>query len=340
MTINAGLPKQFWADAVNTAVYLINRGPSVALNCGLPEESWTGKEVKLSHLRIFGCTAYVHIEPENRGKLDPKSRKCYFIGYGTDSYGYRLWDFENRKTVRSMDVVFNESTLYKDRLGHQKEATEKPDFVEFEETLDRDVLMTQDVITQPTPQEEPQTPSLRKSTRVSKPVIRYSPSLNYLLLTDSSEPECFEKALQVETREKWELAMDDEMNSLSSNQTWDLVHLPKGKSALHNKWVYRIKEEADGRKRYKARLVVKGFQQKPGIDYSEIFSPVVKISTIRSVLSIVVVENLHLEQLDVKIAFLHGDLEEDIYMQQPEGYAVKGKENLVCKLKKSLYGLK
>ena len=86
--------------------------------------------------------------------------------------------------------------------------------------------------------------------------------------------------------------------------------------------------------------MVKGFQQKEGIDYTDIFSPVVKLTTIRSVLSIVAVEGLHLKQLDVKTVFLHGDLEEEIYMQQPDGFLMKGKENLVCKLKKSLYGLK
>ena len=112
------------------------------------------------------------------------------------------------------------------------------------------------------------------------------------------------------------------------------------KKALHNKWVYRIKNEHDGRKCYKARLVVKGFQQKKGTDYSNIFSPVVKMSTIKLVLGMVAPENLHLEQLDVKRAFLHGDLEEDIYMIQLEGFIIQGQENLVCKLRKRLYGLK
>ena len=87
-------------------------------------------------------------------------------------------------------------------------------------------------------------------------------------------------------------------------------------------------------------MVVKGFQQKEGIDYTEIFSPVVKLMTIRAVLGLVAKENLHLQQMDVKTAFLHGDLEEEIYMQQPQGFEVKGKEKLVCKLQKSLYGLK
>ena len=134
--------------------------------------------------------------------------------------------------------------------------------------------------------------------------------------------------------------MKNEMDFLLGNQIWELIELTVGKKVLHNKWVYRIKNEHDSSKRYKARLVVKRFQQKKGIDYSEIFSPVVKMSTIRLVLGMVAAENLHLEQLDVKIAFLHGDLEEDLYMIQLEGFIVQGQQNLVCKLRKSLYGLK
>jgi hypothetical protein len=112
------------------------------------------------------------------------------------------------------------------------------------------------------------------------------------------------------------------------------------KRALQNKWVYKLKEEDGGEKRCKARLVVKGFGQKKGIYFDEIFSPVVKMTSIRTILRLVAVEYLHLEQLDVKTTFLHGDLEEEIYMQQPQGYEVKGKENLVCRLMKRLYGLK
>jgi hypothetical protein len=101
-----------------------------------------------------------------------------------------------------------------------------------------------------------------------------------------------------------------------------------------------LKEEDGGKKWYKARLVVKGFAHKKGIDFDEIFSHVVKMTSVRNILSRVAIEDLNLEQLDVKTTFLHGDLEEEIYMQQPQGYEVKGKDNLVCGLKKSLYGLK
>jgi ATP-binding cassette subfamily B (MDR/TAP) protein 1 len=119
------------------------------------------------------------------------------------------------------------------------------------------------------------------------------------------------------------------------------VSLPKGKKALKNKWVYRVKtEEHSSHPRYKARLVVKGSSQKKGIDFDEIFSPVVKMSLIRVVLGIAATMNLEIEQLDVKTAFLHGDLEEEIYIEQLEGFIVEDKEHQLCRLKKSLYGLK
>ena len=119
--------------------------------------------------------------------------------------------------------------------------------------------------------------------------------------------------------------MDEEHQALMENQTWDLVKLPEGKRALQNKWVFRFKEEEEGKKIYKARLVVKGFAQKKGIDFDDIFSPVVKMTAIRIVLGIFIAEDLCLEQLDVKTAFLHGELEEELYMQHQEGYEVKGK---------------
>ncbi|KAE8695859.1 U-box domain-containing protein 31 [Hibiscus syriacus] len=338
MRIHAGLPKFLWTEAINTAAYLINRGPSVPLDGGIPEEAWRKKEINLSHLRVFGCISYVHINSAERSKLDAKSNKCVFVGYGGDEFGYRFWDYENRKIIRSRDVIFNENVMYKDMSTAESSNTEAEtkEFAEFEEISGNDVQISPEAVQE----EEPGTPELRRSSRIPKPTQRYSPSLHYLLPTDNGEPECYDEAMQVDNSIKWESSMKDEMDSLMSNQTWELVELPPGKKALHNKWIYRIKEEHDGSKRYKARLVVKGFQQKEGIDYNEIFSPVVKLSTIKLVLKIVAAENLHLEQLDVKTAFLHGDLEEEIYMRQLEGFIKAGKKNLVCRLKKSLYGLK
>ena len=142
-------------------------------------------------------------------------------------------------------------------------------------------------------------------------------------------------------QKEWYNAMQDEMSSLHENHTYDLVKLPKGKKVLKNKWVFRLKSGEDGTPpRFKARVVVKGFEQKKGVDFDEIFSPVVKMSSIRVVLGMAASMDLEVEQLDVKTAFLHGDLEEEIYMEQLKGFEVKGKEKMVCRLRKSLYGLK
>ena len=111
--------------------------------------------------------------------------------------------------------------------------------------------------------------------------------------------------------------MKEEIESLLKNKTWDLCNLPVGKKALQNKWVYRLKEEDGGKKRFKARLVVKRFEQKKDIDFDEIFSPIFKMTSIRTILSIVATEDLHLDQLDAKTTFLHGDLDEEIYMAHP-----------------------
>jgi hypothetical protein len=119
--------------------------------------------------------------------------------------------------------------------------------------------------------------------------------LYYLLLIDYGEPKSYEEVMQVETKKKWEKDMKEEMESLVNNHTWDLVHLIIGKRSLQNKWVYRLKVEDGGEKRYKDKLVVKGFAQKKGIYFDEIFSLVVKMTLIRTILSLVEVEYFHLE---------------------------------------------
>ena len=124
------------------------------------------------------------------------------------------------------------------------------------------------------------------------------------------------------------------MNSLWKNDTYELTELPKWRKTLKNKWVFKLKNDNKKLSKYKARLVVKGFGQKQGIDFDEILSSVVKMCSIRVILELPASMNLELEQLNVKTAFLHGDLDENIFMEQPEGFKVKGKENMVWKLRK------
>jgi hypothetical protein len=134
--------------------------------------------------------------------------------------------------------------------------------------------------------------------------------------------------------------MDEEMAALDKNEAWDLVDFPTRRKPIGNKWVFKKKLNEGKVEKYKARLVEKGYSQVEGIDFGEIFSLVSKLTSIRFLLSVTAAFDFEVEQMDVKTTFLYGDLEEEIYMKQPEGFVVKGKKELVCKMKKSLYGFK
>jgi histone deacetylase 1/2 len=187
----------------------------------------------------------------------------------------------------------------------------------------------------------PGCPHTRLQSGISQPKqitdgrVRYD-HVRFANFSSSGEPTSIGEAL---ADPKWKAAMDEEYQALQHNNTWHLVPAGVGKNVIDCKWVYKVKRRADGSvDRYKARLVAKGFKQRYGIDYEDTFSPVVKAATIRLVLSIAVSRGWHLRQLDVKNAFLHGVLEEEVYMRQPPGY--EGRPGLVCKLDKALYGLK
>jgi transposase InsO family protein len=349
MLSNAGLGREFWAEAVNTACYLVNRSPSTAIDCKTPHEIWSGESADYNSLRVFGCAAYFHVTED---KLQPRAKKGIFLGYAKGVKGYRIWCPELHKFVISRDVTFDESAMPASNKQKDMQEEDKEDLVEVElntpEASRSDVDSVPDNEQQPLQEQstQPQQQSLARgrARRTQKAPVRYGfeDMVAYALNIEEDEPSSFNKAMQDKICLEWKVAMDEEMESLKKNETWELVKLPKGKRAIGCKWVYAKKEGTQGSKgiRYKARLVAKGFSQKEGVDYNEVFSPVVKHTSIRVILAIVAQFDLELEQLDVKTAFLHGNLEEEIFMKQPEGFEIAGNEEHVCKLKKSLYGLK
>ena len=184
---------------------------------------------------------------------------------------------------------------------------------------------------------------------------------NRVTVADTSgDPKSWKEAMASTDKEKWVVAMEKEMESLHANEVWNLVELPKDRKAVGSKWVYKTKKSANGvverhkaclvaqgfSQKYgqdyghKACLVAQGFSQKYGQDYDETFSPVARFESLRMVIALAVQNGLKLHQMDVTTAFLNGELKEEVYMKHPEVYFVKGKESLVCKLHKSIYGLK
>ncbi|KAH9761191.1 hypothetical protein KPL70_000407 [Citrus sinensis] len=364
---NAGLDKKFWAETVSYASHLVNRLPSAAIGGKTPMEMWSGKHAQdYDSLRVFGCPAYYHVKD---GKLDPRARKSIFVGFKGGVKGFKLWDLEDKKFVCSRDVTFDEVSMIKASSSQQVEnnTTEVLQWMEFDatpyvpvsstsmngSTMDVTPRVEEEVVSSDVPQNEETIDDVDNddfiATRRPKREIKKSGWLTknmvvaYALpVIDDDIPNTFGEALRSSESDQWKLAMEEEMKSLLQNQTWELVKLPKGKRAIGNKWVYTKKQGSPNQTtpRYKARLVAKCFTQKEGIDYNEVFSPVVKHTFIRILLALVAEYVLELAQLDVKTAFLHGDLEEKIYTIQPCGFRVAGKENHVCRLIKSLYGLK
>jgi len=321
-------------------------------------------------LRTFGCAAFSH---QSEGKLEPRARKCVFLGYPEGVKGYRLWDRSQKgvKIIISRDVTFNEIDMpclkdESDLVSEKPQESEEPE-VEVErlsihipvtpsevENDTQDQPTTEEVSSEDVEEEHPIDQDCLVDYQLTRDRERRPHRLPKRLGTDYSlayasyqelvdkEPNTYDEAIKSENSKEWVKAMKEEMNSLYKNQTWELVPKPKDKSLVGCKWIYKVKEGTSGNEpiRFKARLVAKGFTQKEGVDYNEIFSPVVKYTTIRVMLALVAHFNWELEQLDVKTAFLHGDLEEKIYMSQPRGFEDRDKPNHVCYLKKSLYGLK
>ncbi|GAU27876.1 hypothetical protein TSUD_159700 [Trifolium subterraneum] len=214
-----------------------------------------------------------------------------------------------------------------------------------------DSLPTPSSSSDPVPQPETTLPPvIRKGTRSTRNpsphyidlcYSRLSP-LHYTCLSSLSSVSIPKSPGEALSHPDWRQAMIDEMCALQSSGTWELVPLPPGKSLVGCRWVYTVKVGPDGKiDRFKARLVAKGYTQIFGLDYSDTFSPVAKMASVRLFLSIAAIQHWSLHQLDIKNAFLHGDLEEEVYMEQPPGFVAQGESsNMVCRLHRSLYGLK
>lgn len=355
MVHDAGVTKRLWGEAVQAAVYVINRSPTAALQKKTPYEMWYGHKPDVSKLRIWGSKAYSFIPKEKRTKLDARSEACYFVGYGPT--GYRLWNHQKQKVYLARDVVVNETWNEADNDHVEEEVesdhpvwTAPAEQVEVQEP-DADDPVVDDAVQSDDDEflsGEDETDAenetdVRKSTRVRNPPQRYGDytCLAYALNAENyvqNLPDSIEEMKLRDDWPHWRKAVEEELKSLTDNKTWELVDLPDGRRPVDCKWVFKLKLNPDSSiQKYKARLVAKGFTQRYGYDFTETYAPVVRMSTVRMMLALANQENLLVHQMDVKTAFLNGTLAEEIYMRQPRGFE---EGNRVCKLNKSIYGLK
>ncbi|MCH81290.1 copia-type polyprotein, partial [Trifolium medium] len=340
-----GVPKQFWPEAVLWAVYVMNRSPTTSVKDKTPEEAWSGVKPSVKHFNKFGCLAHVHVNDVNRKKLDSKSKICVLLGISEESKAYKLYDPTTKKIIISRDVVFEESKGW-NWSSDQKSKVISEDLVDDEEISDipvENVSINEEehdgqeenvdnVVVDDSTSASENEEGARSLTRIRKPSVRLEGFVtgreaeesdeedlnNFAIFKSEDDPVDYDEAAKLEI---WRKAMDAEIEAIEKNDTWELTTLPAGLD------------------KHKARLVAKGYTQRYGIDYSEVFAPVARWDTIRTVLSMAANNGWDVFQMDVKSAFLHGELTENIYVSQPLGYD-NGNKHKVYKLKKALYGLK
>ncbi|RVW90282.1 Retrovirus-related Pol polyprotein from transposon RE1 [Vitis vinifera] len=334
------VPKQFWADAVSTACFLINRMPIVVLKGDIPYKViHPQKSLFPIEPRIFGCTCYVRDTRPSLTKLDPKALKCVFLGYSRLQKGYRYFLTDLNKYLVSTDVVFSEDTSFFSSPTSSASEEEDEEWLVYQvvnsrPTVGQSSMVDSDVSlahlgtvvdVPPAPVKPPivQVYSRRPVTTDTCPTL--APS--------SSDPSS-DLDLPISLRKA-------SIDSISAPKTvTEALNLP-GKKVVGSKWVFAVKVNLDGSvARLKARLVARGYAQTYGVDYSDTFSPVAKLNSIRLFIFIATSQQWMIHQLDIKNVFLHGDLEEEVYLGQPPRFVAQGEYGKVCCLKKALYGLK
>ncbi|GKC87929.1 zinc finger, CCHC-type containing protein, partial [Tanacetum coccineum] len=279
--------------------------------------------------------------------LNERGIECIFVGYAEHSKAFRFYVFEPNETVlinsiiESMDAIFDKnrfSSILRPslRISNGTEGIGGP-------------VVTKEVATQ-----KPE-PKLRKSKR-NRTSKNFGPKFqlylievtrdevsdqHFYFLKVEDEPKTFDEAMKFQDVAFWKKIINDEIDSILGNNTWVLTDLPLGCKPLGCKWIFKIKLKVDETiEKFKARLVIQGFRQKSRIDYFDTYDPVACISTIRLLITLAIIHNMIIHQMDVKTAFLNGELDEEVYMNQPQGFIMPGSERKVFKIIKSLYGLK
>lgn len=324
MLYHMKLPGKLWGEAGMTFVQLLNLSVNRNTLDLTPYELYYGKKPSVGYIRVFGCLAMVKTQTKKRSgyqkKLESRAIKGILVGF-EENYTYRVYVPESNSIIMSRDVALDEcKSFYETEAG---QLSQLDDFIES--------LASDDI-------DESDTEAGRDSD--SNEALVLSENEEEIEETSIGDPLTFREATHCADSKRWWSAMKDEIDSQLKNNTWTLVALPKGERAVTCKWVFKKKESSDGTlARFKARLVARGFTQRKGIDYQETFSPVVRMESVRILLVLANQYDLEIVQIDVKTAFLHGELEETIFMTQPQGFE-KGGGKMVCQLKKAIYGLK
>ncbi|GKC98799.1 zinc finger, CCHC-type containing protein [Tanacetum coccineum] len=290
-----GLGQGLWGEAMLTACYLLNRVPNKR-NKIIPYELWTKRKPNLNYLRVWGCRAVVRLLDPKLKTLGERGIECIFVGYAEHSKAFRFYVIEPNDSVLINSIIESRDAIFDENRFSSVPRPSQRSLVNGTEDIGCSVVpeeVTEEVVQQPEPE-------LRKSKRNRTPKD-FGPEFQlYLIEGTRDEDVAF-----------WKEAINDEMDSIMGNNTWVLADLPPGCKPLGCKWIFKRKLKVDGTiEKFKARLVIQGFKQKSGIDYFDTYALVARISTIRLLIAMALIHNLIIHQMDVKTAFLNGDLDE------------------------------
>lgn len=368
LLIESELPDELWNYAMQTSAYVRNRCYSRRTK-KTAYELFTGKKPDLSKMQKFGSTCFAY--KQEKSKFDSRCEQGVFIGYDKNSPAYLVYYPNTEKVQKHRLVKFTAKTISERETQtsetHTGYENMNPKIFSSELNVDQSMEDEPDQgFQRDVPEISPEQADPNQSGRVAETVSRKNPPrtrkmpahLQDFEIEDTEDklqtcidfcyravcdiPQTYQDAITSTKSKQWKDAMDKEMRSLEENKTFTLTKLPPGRQPVGGRWVYALKRDIDGSEKYKARFVAKGYSQKQGTDYDETFSPTADMTSVRVVMQKAAQENLILHQMDVETAYLHAPIDHEIYMEQPEGYEQKSERDakLVCKLKKSLYGLK
>jgi hypothetical protein len=317
MLETSGLSKEWWGEAILTTCHVLNKVPTNNKEI-TPFEEWKKRKLNISYLRTWGCLAKVSVPINKKRKLGPKTVDCVFLGYDFHIIGYMflIIDFGVPDMLVGTIMESKDATFFKDdfpmKATHDTSSDEPmilhEHFILVEHTEESHIhnpLQDDNV-------------STRKSKR---PRITKFFGDDYIVYLVDDTPITIEEAYSSPDADFWKEAIRSEMNSIMSNETWEVIERPYGCKPIGSKWVFEKKLRPDCTiQRYKARLIIKGYSYKEGEDFFDTYSPVTRLTTICVLLSVAISPGLLVHQMDVKIAFLNGELDEEIYMEQTDGF--------------------
>ena len=336
-------------QAISTCVYVLNRSSTKGVKGKTPYKKWNKRKPNVSHLRIFGSLVFVKTTGR-LSKFKDRSKCIVFLGYEAGSKAYRCLDPVTFKIHISRDVIFDEKKIFKiseeGKLGKLSLCSSnilRITGLEDGERASSKEQGEQLVMNEPSERNLGQAENSEEEDSLKYRSIQSIYDETNLLCSEFSfllteEPSSYSSTVK---QEVWGEAMEEEISAILKNKTWIVVKPQGNIKPIGVRWVFRVKKDTEGRiLRHKARLVVKGYAEREGISFWEIFSPVARMESIRILIAIAAQEEWELHHLDVKTSFLNGEIKEDIYISQPEGFKIKGKEDHILKLRKALYGLK